>query len=128
MTRCFTSDAHLSVAAHILRSDLGPIVQEVASRLLLHGAATLGEVIQGVSLPQVQVRNALLVLIQQNIVKCTARAIQGRRAAELPAAVMYEAVLDEVLVRRWFPCRVVVVRVDCSPCVQHKEKRVTVSL
>lgn len=103
MTRCFTSDAHLSVAAHILRSDLGPVVQEVASRLLLHGAATLGEVIQGVSLPQVQVRNALLVLIQQNIVKCTARAIQGRRAAELPAAAMYEAVLDEVLVRRWFP-------------------------
>jgi DNA-directed RNA polymerase III subunit RPC3 len=107
----FAASAHFSTAANIIRDDFGPVVEKVCTHLLSHGTKTLPEVGRGVELSPSQVRNALLVLIQQNIVRSIARAAPGppagqhrRPGAEAPPnTVLYEASLDEILVRRWFP-------------------------
>ena len=57
---------------------------------------------------------ALLVLLQQNLVKCVAKTAggpKGRREDLLPPAItFYQALIDEVLVRRWFPRMLLFVR------------------
>ena len=114
MTSPYCTQAHLNVAAHLLRSDFGPVVAAVCGRLLSHGAATLSDLSRSVGLGLPQVRNALLVLLQQNLVKCVAKTAggpKGRREDLLPPAItFYQALIDEVLVRRWFPRMLLFVR------------------
>ena len=55
-----------------------------------------------------QVKNALLILLQQNIVRCTAhfappRGASGPSYQRAPQNYQYDAYLNEILVRRWFP-------------------------
>jgi hypothetical protein len=90
-------------AAQILRADFGPVVEKVGSQLLVHGPASLSELGRTLSLPPTLLKNALLVLIQQNIVQCEARgsASEGR-ASGRGHLVQYEALLDQILVRPWF--------------------------
>ena len=110
----YCTQAHLDVAMHLLRSDFGPVVANVCGRLLSHGAANLSDLSRGLGLGLSQLRDALLVLLQQNLVKCVARTAggpKGRRGdAPPPAIAFYEAQIDEVLVRRWFPRMLLFVR------------------
>ena len=110
----FLSHAHLELAGHILRADFGEVVETICSRLLTHGAATLSELIHAVQLPPSKVRTSLLVLLQHNIVHCVARpelgaASQRRRAAGV-ATVQYDARIDEIFCRPWFPRMMLAVR------------------
>ena len=92
--------SHLELATNVVESSFGPTVAKVASRLLSHGNQTMAEL--GAALPNLplpQMRNILLVLIQQNIVSSGVRA-RGRGGASVTE---YDAELDEILVRQWFP-------------------------
>ena len=103
----FCTRAHLELASQVVEASFGPIVAKVASRLLSFGPLSLVELGRDTRLPPAQLRNALLVLIQQNVVRSTARPAAGpartRGAAPPPPTVQYEASLDEILVRSWFP-------------------------
>ena len=88
--------SHLELATNVVESSFGPTVAKVASRLLSHGNQTMAEL--GAALPNLplpQMRNILLVLIQQNIVSSGVRA-RGRGGASVTE---YDAELDEMLRR-----------------------------
>ena len=118
MNTRFCSAAHLEVASHIVRADFGPIVATVCSWLLSHGAMPLPELVQGTGLQLSQVRNSLLILLQHNIIKAIARPVGAaakRARGDAPSATAaYEASVDEVLLRRWFPRMLLCVRKSIS--------------
>lgn len=103
----FCTRHHQELARHIVSASFGPIVSKVAGQLLSHGAASLAELGRETALPPSQLRNALLVLIQQNLVRSTPRYIKVPGKPSPPPAVQYEATLDEILVRPWFPRMVI---------------------
>ena len=59
---------HIRVATLILRADFGEAVEAVGLRLLTEGC-TLPELQRSTRLPTQQLKNALLALIQHNIVR-----------------------------------------------------------
>ena len=74
----FSTAQHLELATQLVDTSFGPIVTKVASRLLSFGAATLSELARETQLPLPQLRSSLMVLIQQNIVRSSARPISSR--------------------------------------------------
>jgi len=101
-TSLYVTQWHLSMAGHIMSNDFGRVVSAVCSRLLSHGATTLAELAKGVELPASQLRNALLVLVQHNIVKCISKP-PGKLQVNREPSILYEASLDAVFLRRWYP-------------------------
>lgn len=143
----FVSGVHLSVATRILRADFGAVVESVCLQLLTFGTQTLVEIAQATRLGTAQLRNALLILIQQNLVKVVPKPDKARpprvdkRAAAAQAAAAqaaaadglakalpaaYEASLEEVFARRWVPCFIVHTRErlgdDCALLLQVRRK------
>ena len=121
----FATPEHLDVAADILRADFGEAAERTASHLLANGAATLRDVALALRLPLSHVKNALLVLLQHNVVRVAdapaaaqtgpsllpgaARAAGAARRAP-SASPTYAASLDEALARRWLTRLSVAVR------------------
>ncbi|KAL1507209.1 hypothetical protein AB1Y20_008059 [Prymnesium parvum] len=98
-------------AAHILRADFGEVVEKVASRLLTHGPAALSDLVRTLQLPQAHIKNALLVLTQQNIVESMPRTdADGSTTITRGAHVLYKVLIDPVLFRPWFPRMLVLAR------------------
>ena len=109
---------HCEAARQILLTDFGDLVAKVCIRLLTHGPATLAELARAVTdLTRAQLRNALLVLTQHNVVRFHARAAveaKTRKGHEVPArpppVIRYEASIDEIFARPLFPRMLIIVR------------------
>lgn len=113
----FVASEHLAVARHIVRTDFSEQVETLCSFLLCNGPSSLKDIVDSTGLPLPIVRNGLLALMQQNIVTCpvtpeidTSAAAKAKRAAGHLPPIVYEASLDEVFGRLWFPRIVMVVR------------------
>ena len=96
-------------ASQILRADFGEVVEKVATRLLVHGPAGLKDLGRALQLPLAQLKNSLLVLIQQNIVECIPK-VDNAKGVRDGKEVVYKALLEQVLVRPWFPRMLVTAR------------------
>lgn len=112
----YVTSTHVSVASRIITSDFGAVSESIITQLLLYGTQTLAELAHATSLPAPPLRNALLMLIQQNLVHATLKPSArkagkgGKGEGGGMARVAYEARLDEVLARRWTPRLLVIVR------------------
>uniref|UniRef100_A0A453FDA4 DNA-directed RNA polymerase III subunit RPC3 n=1 Tax=Aegilops tauschii subsp. strangulata TaxID=200361 RepID=A0A453FDA4_AEGTS len=94
------------LAAGLISDHFGPLVAKVCDCLLRHGALQLTEIVRRLKLPQGQVKNSLLVLIQHNCVQAFSSP-RGDRTITL-----YLAIFDNVLHRLRFSKFISVIRAD----------------
>ncbi|KAF7023458.1 hypothetical protein CFC21_035963 [Triticum aestivum] len=92
------------LAAGLISDHFGPLVAKVCDCLLRHGALQLTEIVRRLKLPQGQVKNSLLVLIQHNCVQAFSSP-RGDRTITL-----YLAIFDNVLHRLRFSKFISVIR------------------
>ncbi|VAH79069.1 unnamed protein product [Triticum turgidum subsp. durum] len=94
------------LAAGLISDHFGPLVAKVCDCLLRHGALQLTEIVRRLKLPQGQVKNSLLVLIQHNCVQAFSSP-RGDRTITL-----YLAIFDNVLHRLRFSKFISIIRAD----------------
>ena len=125
----FVSAEHLAFAAHIVRSEFSPLMERLTTYMLTFGPTALPELVRETGIAPTRddgrpdpaglalARNALLALMQQNIVSCPVLPIvdtsyvarKRRESGYLPPPV-YAASLEEIFARLWFPRIVLKVR------------------
>jgi len=125
----FISEEHLSFAAHIVRSEFSPLMERLTTYMLTFGPTPLPELVRETGIaPTLDdgrpdpvglalARNALLALMQQNIVSCpippivdTSYVARKRRESGYLPPPVYAASLEEIFARLWFPRIVLTVR------------------
>uniref|UniRef100_M8BD94 DNA-directed RNA polymerase III subunit RPC3 n=1 Tax=Aegilops tauschii TaxID=37682 RepID=M8BD94_AEGTA len=131
------------LAAGLISDHFGPLVAKVCDCLLRHGALQLTEIVRRLKLPQGQVKNSLLVLIQHNCVQafssprgkpvCKSLGYMIRFDALLVCdsinlsvivgdrtITLYLAIFDNVLHRLRFSKFISVIRADIPECKMNR--------
>ncbi|XP_010251272.1 PREDICTED: DNA-directed RNA polymerase III subunit RPC3 [Nelumbo nucifera] len=93
----------IKLAISLISSHFGDLVAKVCECLLRKGSLTLADITRFTELPQAQVKNCLLVLIQHNCVQAFSIQIEGGVGAAPKVITQYTAIFDNILHRMRFP-------------------------